>query len=142
MDTLTRAQRSERMRRVRSKGNRSTEWRLRSALMRGRVSGWRLHVKDLPGQPDFFFPRQRLAVFIDGCFWHACPSCKRPLPTNNYSYWVEKIKGNVKRAKDVNRALRTMGCRVLRVWEHELRSPRGVEKSLRAIAVRLRSRPP
>src|SRR5438309_11494780 len=116
MDTLTRAQRSERMRQVRSRGNRSTEWQLRSALMRYRVSGWRLHVKDLPGQPDFFFPQRRLAVFIDGCFWHACPSGNRPLPTNNYSYWVAKIKRNVKRADDVNRALRSIGCRVRLIW--------------------------
>jgi DNA mismatch endonuclease (patch repair protein) len=133
MDTLTPAQRSERMRRVRSNGNRSTEWRLRSALMRCSVVGWRLHDTDLPGHPDFFFPARSLAVFIDGCFWHGCPFCKRPLPRDNYAYWAAKIKGNVKRADVVNRELRRMGYRVLRIWEHELASPKGIEKSLRAI---------
>src|SRR5947209_13409422 len=83
MDTLTKEERSERMRKVRSKGNRSTEWRFRSALMRSRIRGWTLHDSSLIGSPDFAFREKKLVVFIDGCFWHGCRKCKRPVPKSN-----------------------------------------------------------
>src|SRR6185436_15649328 len=110
---------------VRSQGNRSTEWRLRSSLMRSRVRGWRLHATELPGKPDVVFDDLRVAVFVDGCFWHRCPSCKRRLPTANRGYWKRKIDGNVLRASDVQRALQRLGFAVVRFWEHELRAHGG-----------------
>ena len=93
------------MRAVRSKGNRSTERRLRSALSRRGIGGWRLNVKDLPGTPDFVFDAERVAVFVDGCFWHGCPKhCNTPV--NNHAFWQKKLAGNQARDRRVTRTLR------------------------------------
>jgi DNA mismatch endonuclease (patch repair protein) len=70
--------------------------------------------------PDFVFPKLRLAVFVDGCFWHQCPRHSN-LPANNRTFWERKLKGNKARDRRVARTLRASGWRVLRVWEHELR---------------------
>jgi DNA mismatch endonuclease (patch repair protein) len=122
MDKLTKDERSERMRRVRSKGNRSTEWRFRSALMRKRISGWTLHDSSLIGSPDFVFRERNLAVFIDGCFWHGCRKCKRPVPQSNREYWTKKIRSNIQRARKIKKELKRQNFVVARIWEHELRS--------------------
>jgi DNA mismatch endonuclease (patch repair protein) len=122
MDILNKTERSERMRRVRSKGNRSTEARLRLALVRRGIRGWRMHDRSLVGCPDVVFPAARVVIFVDGCFWHGCPVCKRPLPVANQAYWVNKIKSNMTRARQVDRQLRSLGFTVMRVWEHSLRS--------------------
>src|SRR5690242_18199051 len=122
MDFLSKQERSERMRKVRSKGNRSTEWRFRSALMRSRIRGWTLHDPTLVGSPDFVFRENNLVVFIDGCFWHGCRRCKRPLPKSNREYWINKIKSNVRRARKVSRELERQNFIVTRIWEHDLRS--------------------
>src|SRR5690242_4583024 len=82
--------RSHVMSAIRSSGNRSTELRLRLALVRAGIPGWKLHVTGLPGRPDFFFPRRNLAVFVDGCFWHGCPKCGH-LPRTNHLFWKTKI---------------------------------------------------
>jgi DNA mismatch endonuclease (patch repair protein) len=130
MDTLTKRERSERMGLVRSKNSRSTEWRFRSALIRHGIAGWRMHDASLPGCPDFVFPQRRLAVFIDGCFWHACPICNRPLPRTNSEYWSKKIEGNVLRAKEIRRRLHRRNFDVMRVWEHDLRSTTSIDALL------------
>lgn len=123
MDSLDRQQRSERMRLVRSQGNRSTEARMRAMLVRAGIRGWRLHGKDVPGCPDFVFDQCRLVVFVDGCFWHGCPICKRPLPSNRRTYWRHKIEYNQERAAAVGAALQSLGYSVIRIWEHQLRMP-------------------
>jgi DNA mismatch endonuclease (patch repair protein) len=133
MDILSEEERRRRMQSVRSKGNRSTEWKFRSALMRRGISGWKLHVRSIPGVPDFFFPESNLVVFIDGCFWHGCPKCRRPLPQTNQTYWANKLKSNMTRARRISRDLRSEGFTVVRIWEHELRSQRSLEKLLRRL---------
>lgn len=115
---------------IRLKGNRSTEWKFRSALVRRGIGGWKLHTRSIPGLPDFFFPRRNIVIFIDGCFWHGCPTCRRPLPQANQAYWANKVKSNVARARNVTRELRRMGFKVVRFWEHELRSRESLEKLL------------
>ncbi len=80
-DPLSEAERSARMARVRGAGNESTEGRVEAALVAAGVEGWEKHPKGVLGKPDFYFPRQRLAVFVDGCFWHGCPVCARRTPT-------------------------------------------------------------
>ncbi len=105
---------------VRSTGNRSTEWVLRAHLMRGGFRGWRMNAKDVVGHPDFVFDEKRLAVFVDGCFWHGCPACHRP-PSSNQEYWTQKVGRNKKRDRRVSRELRRDDWVVLRIWEHELR---------------------
>ena len=105
---------------VRSTRNRSTEWKLRAALVRNGVKGWKVTARELPGNPDFVFPKSRLVVFVDGCFWHGCPKCGR-LPKTRKPYWHAKIGGNCQRDKRQHRRLRSLGWKVIRVWEHELK---------------------
>lgn len=113
------AVRSAAMRAVRSRGNKTTEQRLRFGLVRAGLRGWSIHVTDVPGTPDFFFAEEKLAVFVDGCFWHGCPKCGH-LPKSHSGFWEAKIEGNARRDKAVSRELRRAGFRVMRFWEHEL----------------------
>lgn len=92
---------------------------LRRALFALGARGWRLRAK-LPGTPDLVFSRARLAVFVDGCFWHACPRCAIPSPRSNQAYWGPKIERNVARDARVKRELRALGWQVLRLWEHQV----------------------
>ena len=75
---------------------------------------------ELPGKPDFYLPDLRLAVFADGCFFHCCPRHFIP-PVNNRDYWQAKIARNKQRDRETNRALKALGIRPVRVWEHNLR---------------------
>lgn len=113
----TSPERSRQMSLVRGKGNKSTELRMLTILREARITGWRRHLP-IPGRPDFAFPKERLALFVDGCFWHGCPLCARRAPRNNASFWSDKINANKRRDRHVNRELRAQGWRVLRVWEH------------------------
>ena len=79
---------------------------------------YRLHQKDLPGRPDISFPGARVAVFVDGCFWHGCPQHGRH-PDHNREWWEAKIGNNQRRDRRNRRRLRAMGWSVVRVWEHE-----------------------
>lgn len=106
---------------IKGKGNKTTEMRFRLALVRDGISGWNMHEPDIIGKPDFYFPDQKLAVFIDGCFWHGCPRCGH-IPKTNTEYWREKIARNKKRDKSTTRKLRYRKYKVLRFWEHELKN--------------------
>jgi len=121
LDSLSEAERSIRMSKVRSKGNRSTELAVEAAFRAGGVRGWRKHPKNIPGRPDFYFPKQKLAVFVDGCFWHACPRCARRAPVSRAEFWSAKIDSNRRRDIRVCRLLVRRGFRTMRVWEHQLR---------------------
>jgi DNA mismatch endonuclease, patch repair protein len=140
MDIMGKEERSERMRRVRSKGNRSTEARFRLALVRKGIRGWKMQDRSLAGRPDFVFPEAKIAIFVDGCFWHGCPVCKRPLPIANQEYWEKKINFNILRSRQVGRQLRSLGFTVLRVWEHSLRSPSCATRFVDRLLRLLRSR--
>jgi DNA mismatch endonuclease, patch repair protein len=72
----------------------------------------------LPGRPDLVFTRAKIAVFVDGCFWHGC-SEHGTLPKNNRQWWQAKIDGNIQRDRTKDEALITLGWDVLHVWEHE-----------------------
>jgi DNA mismatch endonuclease (patch repair protein) len=118
-DIWSKAKRSEVMARIRGKGNRTTEVRLAALFRAHGITGWRRQ-HPLPGRPDFAFPARRLAVFVDGCFWHGCPR-HGTLPKGNARFWREKLARNRARDREVNRELRRRGWRVIRIWEHELR---------------------
>jgi DNA mismatch endonuclease, patch repair protein len=105
---------------VRGRGNRTTELRLRMALVQAGISGWSHHRGDIPGKPDFFFERARLAIFVDGCFWHGCVKCGH-IPKTNQAFWSAKINRNRQRHREVQRSLRVQGIATLRFWEHQLR---------------------
>ncbi len=127
-DQFTKAKRSEIMAAVRSRGNKETELRLAEILRSCGISGWRRHER-IRGCPDFVFPRARLAVFVDGCFWHGCPKHCR-MPAANRSYWQEKISRNISRDRATVRALKAEGWRVLRLWAHTLRHPTRVSQRI------------
>lgn len=112
--------RSDLMSRVKSSGNLTTELRLICLLKAARVHGWRRRFP-LFGKPDLAFPKSKVAVFVDGCFWHGHACGRNLTPKNNAALWAEKISRN--RARDIrtNRNLRNQGWSVLRVWECELR---------------------
>ena len=121
-DVFSKAKRSDVMSRIRSHRNKDTELRLISIFREFRVTGWRRRAK-LLGNPDFVFRREKVAVFVDGCFWHGCPRCYRA-PTSNENYWNAKHARNRLRDKLVTKGLRRLGWRVIRIWEHQLRNPR------------------
>ena len=83
------------------------------------IVGWRRGSK-LPGKPDFVFPKLKITVFVDGCFWHGCPK-HATWPKIRAAFWLMKITGNKARDRRVNSALLKRGWTVVRVWEHELR---------------------
>jgi DNA mismatch endonuclease, patch repair protein len=117
-DVWTKKKRSEVMSLVRSRGNKDTELVLARLFRQNKITGWRRHIS-LPGKPDFAFRKQRLAIFVDGCFWHGCPKHGRQ-PKSNRSFWHRKFSTNKRRDKIVNQSLKRAGWRVLRIWEHEL----------------------
>ncbi len=117
-DVFSKRKRSAVMSLIRSRGNRDTELRLIAVFRAHGIRGWRRGSK-LTGKPDFVFPRLKLAVFVDGCFWHGCPR-HATRPKTNAAFWRKKIAANQARDRLVNRTLRSLGWRVLRVWEHEL----------------------
>lgn len=128
VDLLTPQQRSEQMSRVKPTGNKSTEGRAEAALLAAGIEGWIKHAQLNKSRPDFYFPQYQFAIFIDGCFWHACPNCARNWPTNRASFWREKIEGNRRRDNRKRRQLRREGYHVMRVWEHELKTQRWLSR--------------
>ena len=127
-DNLSISQRSYAMSKMRSQGNRSTELRMVELFRKNGIHGWRRNYK-VHGHPDFVFLGKRVAVFIDGCFWHKCPKCF-VRPKSNIEYWLPKIERNKKRDREVNVELRSRGWTVLRFWEHSLKRPKLVLKRL------------
>ncbi len=108
------------MARVKRSGT-APETALRTAI---RSAGLRYRVADgagLPGTPDLVFRRRKLAVFVDGCFWHGCPR-HGTVPKTNTAFWEDKILRNGRRDRRVNRELRALGWNVLRIWEHDIKS--------------------
>jgi DNA mismatch endonuclease, patch repair protein len=130
-DIFTPEKRSEVMSRIRSRGNRATELRLAVLMRREKIRGWRRSAR-LVGKPDFVFRHNRVAVFVDGCFWHCCPRCSN-MPKSNARFWKEKLAGNQRRDRAVNRELNCMGWRVVRIWEHDLEeAPSRILRRLRS----------
>lgn len=125
------ASRSAIMQKIKSQNNKTTELRLRMALIREGYSGWVLH-PDLPGRPDFFFTHKMIAIFVDGCFWHGCKACGH-VPKTRSRFWSGKINKNRERDKHTTRVLQTAGIRVLRIWEHSLSSKASLIKVLAKI---------
>ena len=120
VDNLKLEDRKKAMRAVKGKGT-SLERRLFAMLAGMGVKGWRKNANDIEGKPDVVFPHAKLAIFIDGCFWHGCPVCKKKLPQTNREYWVQKINHNMELAKTHNQKLAEQGWTVIRIWEHEIR---------------------
>ncbi|MCB1995381.1 MAG: very short patch repair endonuclease [Burkholderiaceae bacterium] len=135
VDVFSLAKRTEVMSRIRGKGNKSTELALAIAFRRAGIKGWRHHVvirlklgprvalrvgkPVLVVRPDFVFRREKVVVFVDGCFWHQCPLHSK-VPENNRVFWAQKLARNVERDRLHDRELKKAGWRVRRIWEHEV----------------------
>ena len=117
-DVFSKVKRSHVMSCIRGRGNKDTELALICIFRKEHITGWRRH-HPLFGNPDFVFPKLRLAVFVDGCFWHSCP-LHSTKPKNNAVFWEKKLQGNEVRDRLVSKTLRAQGWRVLRIWEHDL----------------------
>jgi DNA mismatch endonuclease (patch repair protein) len=120
MDIFAPEKRSEVMAAIRSKGNKTTEIALARAFRAMSVKGWRRHVSVAGFKPDFVFPKERLVVFVDGCFWHLCP-IHGSVPKSNRDFWLKKLRANAERDARTDAAIRTRGWRVVRFWEHEVK---------------------
>ena len=129
-DIYTQKKRSWVMSRIRGKGNEKTEVMLAKLLREAGIKSWRRH-QPIPGRPDFSFRKQKVAVFVDGCFWHGCPRCFR-LPKQNRVFWKAKIEGNRRRDRSVNGRLRRLGWEVVRIRECRLKSPGSLILRIRA----------
>lgn len=117
------------MRRIRSKGT-LPELFLRK-LVHALGFRYRLHVSELPGKPDLVFPRLQKVIFLHGCFWHLHPGCREGrIPGSRREYWEPKLLKNVERDRKNQSALRSLGWRVLTVWECETRNPEDLKREL------------
>lgn len=119
-DNLKPDDRKRTMQAVKSKGT-GLEKRLFAMLAGMGIGGWKKNVKNITGRPDVAFLNQKIAIFVDGCFWHGCPHCRRKLPETNHEYWERKIKRNVELAESYNEQLSRDGWTVIRIWEHEIK---------------------
>lgn len=126
MDTFSPNKRSWIMAQVKSNGNKSTEIHLRAALRENGIIGWR-RTYPLFGKPDFVFPKNRVALFVDGCFWHGHPT-KCRIPKTNREYWKMKISRNKQRDRLVNDTLRKKGWKVVRIWEDSIKKPSTISR--------------
>lgn len=133
--------RSENMRRIKSTGSRP-ELVLRKQLSGCGIRGYRCNHRLLPGKPDIYFPRWRLAIFVHGCFWHQHVGCHRGgMPRSNQEYWSPKLSGNVSRDEENLRKLREKGVSALILWECDvLRSPTAASERVRRALTRAKSR--
>ncbi|MGH9515436.1 MAG: very short patch repair endonuclease [Terriglobales bacterium] len=138
-DTFTKTQRSQIMRAVRSRGTEAEKNCER--LLRTLKLSFRRHVAYLPGKPDFLLKSSRVAVFVNGCFWHAHKSCKNAaLPRSNVDYWIHKIEGNRRRDRRAADALRKAGWRTAVIWECKLKNPESIANRLLRLATAGRKR--
>lgn len=112
--------RSQNMARVKSK-NTKPEVLLRKLLWH-KGFRYRLNYKELPGSPDLYIPKHRVAIFVNGCFWHMHENCRySSIPKNNHDFWKNKLEGNVERDKQNYIKLESMGIKVIVVWGCEIK---------------------
>jgi len=112
--------RSQNMARVKSK-NTKPEVFLRKLLWH-KGFRYRLNYKELPGSPDLYIPKYRVAIFVNGCFWHMHENCRySSIPKSNYEFWKNKLEGNVERDKKNYAQLESMGIKVIVVWGCEIK---------------------
>lgn len=114
--------RSSIMSKVRSNGNKSTELRLIRLFNENGIKGWRRNYI-VNGRPDFVFLKKRIAIFVDGCFWHG-HDCRNTIPSENADYWNKKRERNMLRDREVTALFESRDWRVLRIWECDLRKSR------------------
>jgi DNA mismatch endonuclease (patch repair protein) len=118
-DVFDGKKRSEIMKKVRSRNNKSTELKLIQVFRENSIKGWRRGYP-VKGHPDFVFLDKKIAVFVDGCFWHG-HNCRNTRPADNADYWTKKRERNMKHDKEITELFEKRGWRVIRIWECELK---------------------
>jgi len=101
--------------------NTKPELIVRKVLSSAGVRGYRLHSKNVPGRPDITFPKKKIAIFVQGCFWHGCRYCKLKLPKTHRDFWQKKFARNRLCDKRNTARLKKLGWRVYQVWEHDVK---------------------
>lgn len=135
-DVFDKPMRSFIMRNVTSKGNKSTESKLITVFNENNITGWRRNYP-VKGHPDFVFLNKKIALFVDGCFWHG-HDCRNTCPKDNQEYWRKKRKYNIQHDKEVACSFEKRGWAVLRIWECELKKKNlqvTVEKLINALTI-------
>jgi DNA mismatch endonuclease, patch repair protein len=127
-DTFSKEQRSQIMRQVKSSRNKSTEIKLLQYFKDRKIIGWRRNYK-LFGKPDFAFPKSKIVIFVDGCFWHG-HNCRNTKPKDNKVYWINKIIRNKKRDRQVTKYFHDSGWRVIRLWECKLKDTKKLDMKI------------
>jgi DNA mismatch endonuclease (patch repair protein) len=130
MDRVSKETRSRIMAAIRSRGNATTELSLGKLLWAADLRGYRKHWR-VVGKPDFAWPGRKVAVFVDGCFWHGC-RCKY-LPRTNMEFWRNKIETNKRRDRRVSRSLQRAGWKVVRIKECAVRKPSTLTRITKAV---------
>ena len=118
-DVFDGKKRSEIMKKVRSRNNKSTELKLIQVFRENSIKGWRRGYP-VKGHPDFVFLDKKIAVFVDGCFWHG-HDCRNTRPADHAEYWAKKRERNIRHDKEVTAMFEQRGWRVIRIWECELK---------------------
>lgn len=118
-DIFTKEERSKIMSKIRSKNNKSTELKLIKIFKEYGITGWRRNY-NVKGHPDFVFLQKKIAVFVDGCFWHG-HKCRNTVPKDNAYYWDTKIKRNRQHDKNTTKMFIQKGWTVIRIWECEFK---------------------
>jgi len=118
-DTFSKEERSAIMRKVKAKGNLSTEQRLIAIFKKNNIKGWRRKYPVI-GKPDFVFTNKKIAVFADGCFWHG-HYCRNIIPKQNAVYWNKKRQRNIDRDQQITELFLRRGWVILRFWECDIK---------------------
>lgn len=99
----------------------SPEISLRKALWAMGIRGYRKNFKSVPGRPDIAFTSKKVAIFVNGCYWHRCPTCNFPIPKTNSDFWREKFRMNKLRDKRKIKELQKLGWRTIVIWECDIK---------------------
>lgn len=125
-DIYNKEKRSLIMSGIRSKQNKSTEIKLISIFKDYGIKGWRRNY-NVKGHPDFVFLKQKIAIFVDGCFWHG-HHCRNITPKTNVEFWENKRKANIQHDQKINELFQSRGWEVIRIWECEIKRKELPEK--------------
>ena len=118
-DIFSKCKRSDIMKKVRPSGNKTTELKLIEYFSANNITGWRRNYK-VKGHPDFVFLDRKIAIFVDGCFWHG-HDCRNTRPADNADYWNKKRERNIEHDKEITKLFEQRGWTVIRIWECELK---------------------
>lgn len=125
VDVFNKEKRSQIMSLIPSKKNKTTELKLIKIFKQKGITGWRRNYK-VKGHPDFVFLDKKIAIFVDGCFWHG-HDCRNTRPANNAEFWQKKRERNIAHDKKINELFERRGWTVIRIWECELKKKNGVQ---------------